>query len=112
MPLKKQRALRMQSEGYWAVEIRLAESNAVRPRYICHASNDRHAQNIAGDLMGPTSGSHGFNYYRLQLPITDRATAGLPNLGGWEKVGSETWSNLMASHAASEAAFEASAKRS
>lgn len=102
----QERTLRLQAEGYWAVEIRLADTGALRPQYICHAANDQQAQKIAGDLMGPTAAVHGYNYYRLELPIKNRKTAGLPALGAWEEVGAAAWPDLMLAHAASEATFQ------
>lgn len=103
MTSAKQTPLRAQAEGYWAVEIRMSDSAALRPQYICHAGSDQDAKRIAGDLMGPTAAVYGFNYYRLELPIANRKAAALPALGAWEKVSAESWSDLMLAHAASEA---------
>jgi len=106
MTLIEERTLRQQAEGYWAMEIRLADSHAPRPMYICHAANDRAAGRICGELMGSTNAVHGFNYYRLELPIANRPTSGLPALGGWASVSAASWPDLMLAHAASEASFE------
>jgi hypothetical protein len=106
MTLTEERALRQQAEGYWAMEVRLADSHAPRPMYICHTANDHAAGRIFGQLMGPTNAAHGFNYYRLELPIANRPTSGLPALGGWDSVSAASWPDLMLAHAASEAAFD------
>lgn len=106
MTIIEERALRQQAEGYWAVEVRLADSQAPRPMYICHAADDRAAGRICGQLMGSTNAAHGFNYYRLELPIANRPTSGLPALGGWDSVSPASWPDLMLAHAASEAAFD------
>lgn len=111
MTLSKERTLRLQAEGYWAVEIRLSDSHAARPQYLCHAANDMDAQRIAGDLMGPTSAVHGFAYYRLELPIQNRTTASLPAMGASEKVQAGAWPSLMLAHAASEAKLEKNLSR-
>jgi hypothetical protein len=103
MKAAKQIPLRAQAEGYWAVEIRMSDTAALRPQYLCHAGSDLEAKRIAGDLMGPTAAVHGYNYYRLELPIGGRGTSALPALGAWEAVTAEGWPHLMLAHAASEA---------
>jgi hypothetical protein len=103
MTSAKQTPLRAQAEGYWAVEIRMSDTAVLRPQYLCHAQNDLEAKRIAGDLMGPTAAVHGYNYYRLELPIRNRKAGALPALGAWEKVTAEAWPDLMLAHAASEA---------
>jgi hypothetical protein len=87
------------AEGYWAVEIRLADRKAASPRYLCHAADAAAARIIAGDLMGPSVTVHGFDYYRLTLPLPDRAVADLPALGGWEPVRAGAWAGLMLARA-------------
>lgn len=87
------------AEGYWAVQIRMADSKAAAPRYLCHAADAAAARIIAGDLMGPSVTVHGFDYYRLTLPLPDRVVADLPLLGSWEPVRAGAWDGLMLARA-------------
>lgn len=107
MTLIEQRTLRQQAGGYWAMEVRLADTNAERPQFIFQAESDRAARRLGGQLMGSTNAVHGFNYYRLALPITNMTQASLPAMGEWASVTAKAWPDLMAAHAASEAAFSA-----
>lgn len=105
MTLIEERTLRMQTEGYWAVEVRLGDADAVRPMYLCHAASDREAGRMAAHLMGSTNAVRGFNYYRLETPIGDRPADSLPALGAHQAVTADAWPALMLAHAASEAAY-------
>ncbi|MET0337446.1 MAG: hypothetical protein ABW063_06750 [Caulobacter sp.] len=104
----EERTLRLQAEGYWAVEIFTAarDHKTVASRHICHAQDDRAACLIASRLTGEVRAQNGFNYYRLALPIRGLPIGNLPQLGLSQPVSQAAWPALMASHAAAEAAFQ------
>jgi hypothetical protein len=105
MTLIEERTLRLQAEGYWAVEIRISGRGARGPHSLCHAASDRAAGRMAAHLMGGANSVRGFNYCRVEPPIRNQAAEDPPPLGGHKAVAPEAWPDLMFAHAASEAAF-------
>lgn len=105
MTIASERTLRQQAEGYFAIEVQLKDRSGMGDKYLCHALNDREAVRMAGHMVGPGRTVHGFNYYRLELPIAGHPS--LPALGVAESVGADGWPALMAAYAASDATFAA-----
>lgn len=97
MTIVATRATPAQTQGYWAVEVLMADGAALRPQYLCHAAGDHAMTRAAARLMGAVRNSQGFNYYPLKLPITGHAAASLPGLGESQAVAGDGWTNLMLS---------------
>lgn len=89
-----------QIQGYWAVEVLMADADALRPQYLCHAAGDHAMTRAAARLMGAVRNSQGFNYYPVKLPIAGQSANALPGLGDSIPVLSGGWSNLMDANAA------------
>lgn len=52
------------SPGYWTVQVRVRNESA-GPRYLCHATSDRKARELALRLAQAHEGSRGYAYHRL-----------------------------------------------
>lgn len=101
-----ERVLRSEAEGYWAVEVRLAEWAGGGRRYLCHGESDRNAKRMAGSLMGSGGEIRGYDYYRIDSPLKATVFASPPALGASAEVRSPAqWDSLMDAHRASEAAY-------
>jgi len=66
------------SSGYWTVQVRVRDESA-GPRYLCHATSDRQARELAMRLAQAHEGSRGYAYHRLSVtppsPLPDPGEA-------------------------------------
>jgi len=101
-----ERVLRSEAEGYWAVEVRLAEWAGRGRRYLCHSQGDREAKRMAGRLMGSGGEVRGYDYYRIDSPMKAAIFAAPPALGEHAEIRAPgQWESLMTAHLASETAY-------
>jgi hypothetical protein len=101
-----ERIRRSEAEGFWAVEVRLAEWAGHGRRYLCHGESDRNAKRMAGRLMGSGGDVRGYDYYRIDGPLKAAVFASPPALGASTEVrASAQWDSLMDAHRVSEAAY-------
>ena len=108
MSVMSERVLRSEAEGYWAVEVRLAQWAGQGRRYLCHGENDRDARRIAGRLMGSGGEVRGYDYYRIDEPMSSAILPAPLAMGGHAEIRTPAqWTGLMDAHRVSEAAYAA-----
>lgn len=87
------------------MQIRLRDGAGQGQRYLCHADNDPAAADMAARLMGSTMDVRGFDTFWIDEALLERDRQSLPASGRHQSVaGAKEWQQLLAAHAASEAA--------
>ncbi len=83
------------AEGYWTIQVIRRDRDQVGPRYVCRASDDAAARNMAGRLSGSSKDVVGYDIHRIDNPHGPHAR--VLDLGQSESVASsDTWAVLQA----------------
>ena len=103
-----ERIFNSERPGYWAIQIRVAPEMDVCMRYLCHALNERAANDIAGRLMGSAVNTRGISISWIDESLLEAQGAHLPPAGGHRSVRDPLeWAQLLALSARSEGAQRA-----